>query len=278
MTYKGFILYWLCFLSFGFGGAQKLNDDEMAKILDAYQAKLRQFVNFEDCGHALDGPAYFFKQAERSTLDALLYVSEEEEMEMGAKVFEEIKKNNTIKTDHWASKKVQQIMDKLLKNIERPGIDYSIYILESEQINAFATVGGYIYLTTSILDFVDSDDELAFIIAHEISHIDQYHTLRKQKKLLLASAFGEMMDLKGLTNIALNINLMLSAPFDQVDEYAADKNGAQLARDAGFDARRFGDFFDKLKKDQNKNILNKLLSTHPFAEDRKECMEKHLNE
>ena len=160
--------------------------------------------------------------------------------------------------------------------MDRKGIKYQIHIIDSEEINAFATVGGNIFLTSSIIDFVDSFDELAFIIGHEVSHIDKEHTVRKQKKLLLASAFADFMDMQHLTEIAVNIELMLNAPFDQIDEYEADEYGVSLAKRAGYDAKKFDSFFEKLSKYQDRNILNKLLSTHPFAADRKACIDGYI--
>lgn len=247
------------------------------QILDLYKQQVSKFSEIQSCGHSFDGPASFAKQLERSSLDALFVVDDATEMEIGQKVFEEITKSETILTNHWAKPKIDRIFQSLIGHADREAITYKYYILDSEDINAFSTVGGHIYLCSGLIDFVDSMDELAFILGHEIAHIDLRHTIRKQKKLMLASSIGKFFDAEDLALFALNINLFLSAPFDQIDEYDADYQGYQFAQKAGYDVEKFTDFFEKLEDAEEKNLLVKLLSTHPFASDRKRCLESINN-
>src|SRR5690606_7580214 len=149
---------------------------------------------------------------------------------------------------HWAGKLVDGILQKMLPFVDRGRSMYRINILDSEEINAFATLGGYIYLTTGIIDFVESEDELAFIIGHEISHIDKYHTQRKYKKLFVAQSFGKALSMEALASMALNVNNVLFAAFDQPDEYEADKGGVNLMQKAGYDPEKSMDFFTKMEK------------------------------
>ena len=235
------------------GLAQNKGSDEFDQILKSYEAHSDQFMNLQGCGNILDGPAFIMKIGQNTTLDALLFMSESDEMEMGNDAFKEIQKREKILTSHWAKDQVQSILNNMVRYVDRKGIKYQIHIIDSEEINA-----------------------LAFIIGHEVSHIDKEHTVRKQKKLLLASAFADFMDMQHLTEIAVNIELMLNAPFDQIDEYEADEYGVSLAKRAGYDAKKFDSFFEKLSKYQDRNILNKLLSTHPFAADRKACIDGYI--
>ena len=75
-----------------------------------------------------------------------------------------------LDNNHFAKPKVEEILQRIVKNVSRNDVSYRISILKSEEINAFATLGGYLYITTGLLNFVDSYDELAFIIGHEVAH------------------------------------------------------------------------------------------------------------
>jgi len=244
------------------------------EILDAYKSGLIKLDNWE-CGHIMDGPLGLVKQAERSALDQLIQVSTEQEGLIGEKVYQEISSQINIVKGHWLQEDLDRMVEKLTQDLKRSGIDYKIKIFEAEEINAFAILGGYIYVTTGLLDFVESMDELAFILAHEISHIDLQHTLRKHKKILTLNSLGSQFNLGELTQVTMNVGLMLSAPFDQIDEYEADRNGFYLAKDAGYDEEKFTDFFEKLVRRQKENIFTKITSTHPFPSDRIECIHNY---
>ena len=84
--------------------------------------------------------------------------------------------------------------------------------------------------------------------------------------------------MEGFSEIAKKLNTTFLAPFDQIDEYEADKNGFDLAKAAGYNTARFADFFRKLEKNQQQDLLKKLTSTHPFAADRKECISNYINQ
>ena len=87
-----------------------------------------------------------------------------------------------------------------------------------------------------------------------------------------------MTRMEGFTDIANKINRTLSPPFDQIDEYEADKVGFELAKAAGYDVNRFADFFKKLERYQKQDLLTKLTSTHPFAEHRKKCIQSYIDQ
>ncbi|XLS29594.1 M48 family metallopeptidase [Flavobacteriaceae bacterium M23B6Z8] len=257
--------------------SQTLDQEKIDEIIQNYQDTFDEVMTLKDCGHELDIPIMWSKRFESRTLDALLPVSEAERKMMGAKIFTDMQKKRKMVRDHWAKNDVLAILNKITANIDDNKVSYKLNIIDSQEINAFATMGGYIYLTTGLLDFVDSFDELAFIIGHEIAHEEKLHTQRKVVKMLVSSNLLSMIKLDDFKMIALNINKTLSAPFDQIDEYEADKYGAELAMKAGYDASKFGDFFAKLARYENKTLINKLKSTHPFAEDRKNCLEEHIS-
>ena len=266
----------LVILLFKWSGAQELPLDKLDEAIAAYTSKVEDAALLNYCGHAFDGPAFLLKQAENNWLDFALYISSNSKSSIGREIYYRYVLLGQLDNTHFAKEKVEEILQKITKNVSRKEVNYTLSILKSDEINAFATLGGYLYITTGLLDFVDSYDELAFIIGHEVAHEDRLHTQRKVTKLTLSTDLGDLTKMEGFTEIASKINKTLSPPFDQIDEYEADKIGFELAKAGGYDVKRFADFFKKLERYQKQNLLKKLTSTHPFAEHRKNCIHSYI--
>ncbi|WP_165395270.1 M48 family metallopeptidase [Flagellimonas allohymeniacidonis] len=256
--------------------AQELPIEKLEEAFADYTSKIDHATLLKDCGHAFDGPAFLFKQFENNWLDAMLYVTSDSKQNIGKEIYQQYVSLGQIDYNYFAKQKAQEILENLTKNVSRNGVTYTLSILKSEEINAFATLGGYLYITTGLLNFVDSYDELAFIIGHEVAHEDKLHTQRKVTKLTLSTDLENMTRVEGFRDIAKRINGTFSPPFDQIDEYEADKFGFELAQKAGYDASKFADFFKKMERYEKQDLLKKLTSTHPFAEHRKQCIESYI--
>ncbi|WP_293298307.1 M48 family metallopeptidase [Allomuricauda sp.] len=267
----------LVILLFKWSGAQELPLDKLDEAIAVYTSKVEDAALLNNCGHAFDGPAFLLKQAENNWLDFALYISSNSKSSIGREIYSRYVLLGQLDNTHFAKEKVEEILQKISKNVSRKGVNYKLSILKSDEINAFATLGGYLYITTGLLDFVDSYDELAFIIGHEVAHEDRLHTQRKVTKLTLSTDLGDMTRMEGFAEIASKINKTLAPPFDQIDEYEADKVGFELAKAAGYDVNRFADFFKKLERYEKQDLLRKLTSTHPFAEHRKNCVHSYID-
>ncbi|BDW92286.1 peptidase [Flagellimonas marinaquae] len=267
----------LVILLFKWSGAQELPLDKLDEAIAVYTSKVEDAALLNNCGHAFDGPAFLLKQAENNWLDFALYISSNSKSSIGREIYSRYVLLGQLDNTHFAREKVEEILQEISKNVSRKGVNYKLSILKSDEINAFATLGGYLYITTGLLDFVDSYDELAFIIGHEVAHEDRLHTQRKVTKLTLSTDLGDMTRMDGFAEIASKINRTLAPPFDQIDEYEADKVGFELAKAAGYNVNRFADFFKKLERYEKQDLLRKLTSTHPFAEHRKNCIHSYLD-
>ncbi|MEA1787267.1 M48 family metallopeptidase [Arenibacter sp. GZD96] len=263
-------------LIFKWTSAQEIPLNKLDQAIAVYTSKVEDATLLNNCGHAFDGPAYLLKQAENNWLDFALYISSNSKSSIGKDIYNQYVLLNKLDNTHFSKEKVEEILREITKNVSRKEVNYTLSILKSDEINAFATLGGYLYITTGLLDFVDTYDELAFIIGHEVAHEDKLHTKRKVTKLTLSTDLGGMTRMEGFTEIATKINKTLSPPFDQIDEYEADKVGFELAKAAGYDVNKFTDFFTKLERYEKKDLLRKLTSTHPFAEHRKNCVLSYI--
>ncbi|HRI27480.1 MAG TPA: M48 family metallopeptidase [Chitinophagales bacterium] len=166
------------------------------------------------------------------------------------------------------------IVQKLTKHINRKGIQYTIHVLDDPQtLNAFSIAGGHIYITSKMIEWTESEDELAFIIAHEIAHIDNRHAARKVQKMVMSRSVFEPY---GYGDIAANLSLLLSAPFGQIDEYDADRSGAAIAAKAGYNPRKGLRFFQKMEENESYDMLEKVIRTHPYSHERLNCLDAYI--
>ncbi|NAS14328.1 M48 family metallopeptidase [Poritiphilus flavus] len=254
-------------------GQTASNEDLIRK----YKSQVESTREITDCGHAFDGPAYVVKQAENNTLDRLLVLTEKQKAEIGKQNYVQLQKNNKFLKKHKDLAKLNEIFKKLLSRTQGSKTTFSLHLIESKEITAFTTIGGYVYVSTGLLDFIRSYDELAFILGHEIGHQLNRHMERKILKISMVSRFLSFADMESFTKMATDVNNVVRAPFDQMDEYEADKYGFEIAKSCGYDPQRFSDFFIRMEKYENTKIIDKLKSTHPFSKNRRACLENYLS-
>jgi hypothetical protein len=250
-----------------------LSDADARKVLESYIRLINGQRLPSDCsGDPVDDFLGTAKQFENALLDAFP-VSESDEIRYGGEFHQNIARQMRLADSDPRRNKPARMADKMLPFRKRKALSYTVHLVDDDKtINAFAILGGHLYVTTGLLNFVDSDDELAGIIGHEIAHVDRKHCVRKVQKFVLANqALGEW----GI--LAANIQMIVSAPFGQEDEYDADRGGAYFAHKAGYNPRKMKDFFVKLKEKESYNQLEKLIRTHPYSEQREKCLERYIS-
>ena len=115
------------------------------------------------------------------------------EAELGKKTAEQIEKEYKLVNDEAALKRLQAITAAIAPVTQRPQVVYTCKILDTPGLNAMAIPGGTIYVTKGLLDAVESDDELAGVLAHEIAHNSLCHArklMEKEAKLSVAQILG----------------------------------------------------------------------------------------
>jgi len=103
------------------------------------------------------------------------------EQKLGKKLSEDIEKKYEVVEDLEKNLLLREIGNKLAKVSELRGMNYHFKILNTEGPNAFSIPGGYIYVTYDLFDYIQSDDELAGILAHEIAHVIHNHALKQTR-------------------------------------------------------------------------------------------------
>jgi predicted Zn-dependent protease len=155
-------------------------------------------------------------------------------------------------------------------------IPFTIKVLDSDDVNAFALPGGFLYVNKGCILAADSEAELAGVMAHEIAHVAARHGVEQASKATIAQyAMIPLILLSGglgyLAYQAYQIGVPLAfLKFNRGAETEADRLGAQYLWAAGYDPNHFLTFFEKLeKKEKHKpGTLSKLFGSHPPTPDR----------
>jgi predicted Zn-dependent protease len=134
---------------------------------------------------------------------------------------------------------VQRVGEKLAAVSGRPELEWHFTIIDTDDVNAFATMGGYVYISRGILPYFQNEADLAAVLGHEIGHIDAEHLKKQQRKGMLsglASAataiFTGMPALADLTNMA---GQAIISGYGREAELEADRLGASYLAKAGYD-------------------------------------------
>jgi len=117
----------------------------------------------------------------------LVFMSESDEIEKGKELHEKLIKSVPIYRDEKLSAYINKIGQKVVKNSHRPDIKYHFTIIDAPDINAFALPGGYIYINRGLLTFLQSEAQLAAVLAHEVAHITARHVVKQDTARTSAS-------------------------------------------------------------------------------------------
>lgn len=194
-------------------------------------------------------------------------LSTQTEIQLGRQNDEQIVSSSVIENDPLLNAYVQSISDKIWKQVARKDVPYNIKIIKDDQVNAFSTLGGYVYVYEGLIDFVQSDDELAGVIGHETGHIERRHTVTMQSK---AQAMNILFGIASIMSpLIYNFGNLLEAgamaKMQRADELQADRTGLQLMSRAGFDPDAMETMTAHLGvlESEHSDLLTKYLQDHP---------------
>ncbi|MGK7393937.1 MAG: M48 family metallopeptidase [Candidatus Cyclobacteriaceae bacterium M3_2C_046] len=145
---------------------------------------------------------------------------------------------------------------------------WEIKIIDQDVLNAFATPGGYLYVYSGLIKYLDKEDDLAGVIGHEIAHSDQRHSSKQLQKtygiqVLLSVLVGENADV--LEQI---VSGLTSLKFSRDAEYEADSFSVKYLADTKYQCNGAASFFEKLLANNQTSGVPEFLSTHPSPENR----------
>jgi predicted Zn-dependent protease len=147
--------------------------------------------------------------------------------------------------------------------------EYSFRVINSPEINAFALPGGYIYVYSGLRRIAHTDDELAAILAHEITHAEEHHFARQYSKTAKRSTLlGIGAAVLGVPNVAATAidiaNYAVTQKYSREHEYEADEYGMRRMARAGYDPAAMVTILENLAKESERlGTLDKWFASHP---------------
>ena len=195
-------------------------------------------------------------------------LSDNQEIKLGKAINQQLVQEDQIRLSNNAqlNRYLNQIGRRLAQNSDRPDIPYKFQVVEDKSINAFATMGGYVYINTGLMAAADNEAELASVLAHEIGHIAARHALKQMRQQALAQGVLSTAGLDQSTAVQLGVQLALNLPNSRQDELEADRLGLATLQRAGYAPAAMVSFMEKLLK-QGGSVPT-FLSTHPAPSDR----------
>src|SRR5436853_340514 len=170
---------------------------------------------------------------------------------------------------------VNRIGQNLVRNSDAK-VPFTIKVVDSDEINAFALPGGFFYVNSGLILAADEEAELAGVMAHEIAHVAARHAMRQMTRANWANYLSiPLIFVGGGAGYAARMAASLALPvtfmkFSRGFESEADYLGLQYMYKAGYDPQSFTSFFEKLSAMEKKKpgFLDKTFDSHPQTPER----------
>jgi len=207
-----------------------------------------------------------------------IFINSKTESAIGQGAVAELAKKYRISTDSVLLGRAAQVGRRVSSVSDRQDIGYKFSVLEDKELNAFTLPGGFVYINEGLIKILN-DDELAYVLGHEVGHVAARHIAKKLQtnmtyQLLLGIAFvglgagGNSPAAQGAAQGVDTIYGLVGLGYSRQDEYQADALGVKYAYKAGFNPNAAISALEKIKEKGGNPKLLVYLRSRPYTEDR----------
>jgi predicted Zn-dependent protease len=206
-------------------------------------------------------------------------MSLEKEVALGRQLAAEVDRQSKFVDDPVITEYINRVAQNLVLHSDAK-IPFTVKVIDSDEVNAFALPGGFFYVNKGLILAADNEAELAGVMAHEISHVIARHAVENQSKanLMQYGALAGMIFMGGIPGLVLQntagLGLMLSyMKFSRAAEAEADRLGVQYLYASGYDPTALATMFEKLESQNKKKpgSISKLFADHPAPMERRQA-------
>ncbi|MDJ0797760.1 MAG: M48 family metallopeptidase [Calothrix sp. MO_167.B12] len=203
-------------------------------------------------------------------------ISERQEMRLGQQINKQLLRSRVrLSRDRRINQYINQIGQRLVPYSSRPEMKYTFQVVDSKSVNAFATVGGYVYINEGLIKTAENEAELASVIAHEIGHVGGKHVISQMRKSAIANGLSRAAGVQESRLVQMGVDLAYRRPNSRRAEYDADSRGLRTLRRAGYPPSAMVSFMQKLLKKRSR--VPSFLSTHPATSSRITALRRQIN-
>ena len=207
---------------------------------------------------------------------SFILIPTSQEVSIGAGMAQEVAQTEKVLDDAIWQNYLNEVGQRIANVCDRRDIEYHFTVIESDQINAFAAPGGYIYFYTGLLREMDNEAEMAMVLSHEISHVVARHGIKRLQATLGVAAAYELVfggdSTSALLNTAIGLGLgLVFSGYSRENEREADSYGMHYLVKAGYDPNAGMGMFDKLAAlggEGSTSVFEQLASSHPDTRER----------
>ncbi len=220
-------------------------------------------------------------------------VSSEAEQKLGDDAARDIEQQMGFLPESELTAYIEELGRRLAAHSPKQDVEYKFYLVDMQEPNAFALPGGHVYVSRGLLALVNSEDELAGVIGHEIGHIAARHSVKRATRAApLGILTGIASGLTGLLSSSLGdftasvggfANSLIVSPYSRNQEHEADAIGQKIAAEAGWDPIGISHFLHTLGREEE--LMNdgdaartSFLATHPSTPARVRDTEKRAED
>ncbi|RME31973.1 MAG: peptidase M48 [Candidatus Zixiibacteriota bacterium] len=206
---------------------------------------------------------------------SLIIIPTSQEVAIGSGMAEQLAESEKFLDDSLWQQYINEVGQRIVKVCDRRDITYHFAVIESDQVNAFAAPGGWIYIYTGLLSRMDNEAEMAAVLSHEVSHVVARHGVKRlQKALGFALAyqlvFGDNPSKATQAAVGTGMGLLF-AGYSRDAEREADRFGFEYMTRVGYDPHGAVTMFEKLAAiggAGSANVFEKLSRSHPETQER----------
>ncbi|HET9635663.1 MAG TPA: M48 family metallopeptidase [Gemmatimonadaceae bacterium] len=214
-------------------------------------------------------------------------ISQQQEIQMGQQYVQQINAQLPIIQDPELNRYINVLGDSIAHLTSRKDLDWQFFIVDAQEVNAFAVPGGFVYVNRGLIQRADQMDELAGVLGHEIGHVVRRHTVKQMEKaqganigVTLACVLTSICNSQA-AGAAINIaGGAVFAKFSRQDEAEADAEGVKNTVQAGISPVGMVTMFQKLLEERKSRpgAVESWFLTHPLEEDRITAVQTLINQ
>jgi len=214
-------------------------------------------------------------------------ISQQQEVQMGQEYAQQINAQLPIVQDPEVNRYINVLGDSIAHLTSRSDLEWHFFVVDAQEVNAFAVPGGFVYVNRGLIQRADQMDELAGVLGHEIGHVVRRHTVKQMEKaqganigVTLACVLTSICNSQA-AGAAINVaGGALFARFSRQDEAEADAEGFKNVVRAGISPVGMVTMFRKLldERKSRPGAVESWFLTHPLEEDRIVAVQSQINQ